>query len=313
MNVCRPALAASVLMLLAAAAPAPDKPDKPDKKKKDEPSAARAVPCTATGGLTALDQLPEASGLALSRRTRGLLWSHNDSGAPVVLAVDTAGAVKGRVAVTGAGVVDWEDVEVGACASGPCLYVADIGDNRAVRRQITVYRVPEPQPGDTATAAAEAFHARYPDGPQDAEALLVTGAGELLIATKGETGPSALYRFPKPLRAGATATLERLAALDLGPRADGRRRSRARITDGAVSPDGQWAALRTHDAVVFYRAADLAAGRPREVFRAPLTALRERQGEGLALAGDGEVYLCGEGGGRRGTFARLRCTLPPAS
>src|SRR5258705_7480999 len=38
-----------------------------------------------------LKSLPEASGLALSHRTPEVLWSLNDSSAPVVIALDTAG------------------------------------------------------------------------------------------------------------------------------------------------------------------------------------------------------------------------------
>jgi hypothetical protein len=114
-----------------------------------------------------------------------------------------------------------------------------------------------------------------------------------------------------PLRPGATVTLERVAALEVEPsaRKDNTRR-RERITDGAVSPDGHWAALRTHHAVLFYRASDLVAGNPHEAFRVDLSFLREPQGEGLAIDSEGAVYLCGEGGAKRGTFARLTCTFP---
>ena len=281
---------------LVAWAPLADK--KPDKKKEGKSEG----PCQASGGLTALSSLPEASGLALSRRTPGLLWSHNDSGAAVVYALNASGALQGRVKVSGAAVVDWEDVEVAACPSGSCLYVADIGDNPGTRKQITVYRVPEPLPTDSATPAAEAFHATFPDGPHDAEALLVTGKGELWVATKGVKGPAALYRSPEPFRAGATVRLERVADLGLG--------GKQRITDGAVSPDGQWSALRTHDAVLFYRTSELGSGKLTEALRADVGGLKEPQGEGLALAGDGTVYLAGEGGGKGGTFARVTCTLP---
>src|SRR5687767_2251902 len=98
-------------------------------------SARNASPdnvCTSAGRLSSLPALPEASGVALSRRSPGLLWSHNDSGEPMVFAVDTAGVAKGRVRVAGARVTDWEDISVGPCAQGSCLYIADIGDNNRV-------------------------------------------------------------------------------------------------------------------------------------------------------------------------------------
>ena len=57
-----------------------------------------------------LPEIPEASGLAVSRRDPGLLWSHNDSGSAAVLfALDTAGTMRGRVRVP-VKTRDWEDV-----------------------------------------------------------------------------------------------------------------------------------------------------------------------------------------------------------
>ncbi|MCA1559796.1 MAG: hypothetical protein LC804_05865 [Acidobacteria bacterium] len=121
-----------------------------------------------------LADLPEASGVAASHRTPGVFWAHNDSGDPVIFALHERGAIKGRVRVAGAQVDDWEDIAVGPCAHGSCLYIADIGDNSGTRNRITLYRVPEPLPSDAATDAVEVFHATYPDGAHDAEALFVT-------------------------------------------------------------------------------------------------------------------------------------------
>ena len=58
--------------------------------------------CTVATRPVPLRDLPEGSGVALSRRTPGLLWSHNDSGPPMLIALDASGAVKGRVTVAGA-------------------------------------------------------------------------------------------------------------------------------------------------------------------------------------------------------------------
>jgi len=269
-------------------------------------AAAETLSCRVVGRPVQLPQLPEASGVALSRRNPRVLWTHNDSGEPVVFAVDSTGSLIGRVRVTGADVGDWEAVAVGPCPGGSCLYVADIGDNDATRPRITVYRVPEPAPGDAATRPAEALHATYPDGAHDAEALFVTAEGDLFVVTKGETGPIALYRFPRPLRAGPAVRLERIATLG------GQAKKKNRITDAGASPDGRWIALRTRDAVMFHRTAELTAGRRGEPLQFDVTALGEQQGEGIALGSGGTVYLVGEGGGKKrpGTLARIACTLP---
>lgn len=271
--------------------------------------AAAANVCRIGGSGTPLpEDVHEASGVAASRSAPGFVWVHNDSGDPQLLAAPVGGGAARRVRITGAEVEDWEDLAIGPCASGACLYVADIGDNRARRGRVTVYRVPEPGPADSVSAPAEALHATYPDGPQDAEALFVTPDGGIYIVTKGETGPIALYRFPQLLAPGSVARLERV--LELGP-ADSRRSGR--VTGAAASPDGRWVALRGLHSLSFYRASDLLAGRRGEPVRVDLRGANEAQGEGIALAEDGTVYLVSEGGKKSDAamLARAECTLPP--
>ena len=253
-------------------------------------------------------ELPEASGVIASRRTPGLFWAHNDSGDPAIFALDERGAVKGRVRVAGAQVDDWEDIAIGACPRGLCLYVGDIGDNSGKRERITVYRVPEPAPGDASTDTVEVFDATYPDGAHDAEALFVTSDADVFIVTKGDPGPVALYRFPRPLDTKRPMQLQRvgepLAARKVDPK--------DRPTAADVSQDGEWVAVRTTHHVTFYRTADLIAGQWRQAFRFDLTGLGERRGEGLAFAAKGIVVLLGEGAGLTrspGTFATIACTL----
>ena len=88
-----------------------------------------AAQCRPTGPLVQVPGLSEASGLALSRRVPGRLWTHNDSGEPVVVALDARGSVTGRIRLMGAAVEDWEAIAVGPCGTGSCLHVGDIGDN----------------------------------------------------------------------------------------------------------------------------------------------------------------------------------------
>jgi hypothetical protein len=153
------------------------------------------------------------------------------------------------------------------------------------------------------------FHASYPDGPHDAETLLVSSSGQLFIVTKGETGPIALYRFPRELVSGGTVPLERVGAIK-----SGEVNASARITDGAVSPDGAWTVLRTTSTLMFYRSDEFLSGKWREVQRVDLAALKEPQGEGVALGTGGTVFVVGEGGGKDqpGTLARFTCA-PKAS
>ena len=191
--------------------------------------------------------------------------------------------------------------------SGSCLYLGDIGDNDAKRRRISVYRLPEPDAASSSASVAEVFHATYPDGPADAEAMFVTPAGELFIVTKGRSRPVTVYRFPREMRAGQTVALERVAA----GRETGKPEADDRVTDGAISPDGRWVVLRSNTRLQFYAAAELLAGCWQEADRVDLAAIAEPQGEGVAFAADSTLYLIGEGGGKSqpGTFGRLTCTF----
>jgi len=267
---------------------------------------AAAPQCQSSGPIVRISELPEGSGVAVSRRSPGRLWAHNDSGEAVLVALDARGSVTGRVRVAGVKVEDWEAVAVGPCPGGSCIYIADIGDNEAERKRITIYRIPEPSTEDS-VAVKDTFHATYPDGAHDAEALLVAPDGGLFIVTKGETDPVGLYRFPRELRAGATHPLERVGK----PRASGKAAETERITDGVMSPDGTWVVLRTRQSFAFHRAADLLAGNWSDAGRVDLKGVGEAQGEGVAIAADGTVYLTGEGGGKSqpGTFAKFACAV----
>ena len=254
--------------------------------------------CTPDSKRVALRAVPEASGVAASRRTPGLLWSMNDSGEPMLFAFDASGAMKARVRVTGAKTDDWEDLASAQCPQGSCLYIADVGDNRESRRTITLYRVPEPRTEDQATAPAETFTASYPDGAHDAEAVFLDSSARAYVVTKAKSHETAVYRWPQ-LREGATGMLERLTNLPLD-----------HVTGADASPDGSWVALRTNRELDFYRMRELLARSGSQPIRVDLARLNEPQGEGVAFGSAGRVYLTGEGGESGGTLVSMKCTLP---
>ena len=179
---------------------------------------------TARGSI-ANPALTELSGLVRSRADRDVLWAHNDSGDSARLfAVGLDGADRGTVTVTGAVAVDWEDIALGPGPDGrDVLFVGDIGDNEAVRTEITVYRVLAPAvpgPGATTAAAGDRITLRYADGPHDAEALLVDARnGDLVIITKVTNGRATVYRAAGAARAanGSRATLEPVGTLGEPP------------------------------------------------------------------------------------------------
>jgi hypothetical protein len=192
-------------------------------------------------------RIDESSGLVASRREPGLFWTHNDSGdGPFVYAFDRAGRARGTFRVEGAQALDWEDIAAGPgpVAGQPYLYAGDIGDNERRREFVVVYRFPEPEvtAGVDAktprpTQPADAIRLRYPDGPRNAEALLVhPTTGDIYIVSKAPDG-AGVYKLPAGFDPQAVNTLARVATLR-GPDFFG-----TLVTGGDISPDGRRVAL----------------------------------------------------------------------
>jgi hypothetical protein len=248
-------------------------------------SAAAAlvvVALLASGGPEALLRLQdpallESSGLAASARHDDVLWTHADGGEVAqVRAVDGRGRTVATVTLAGIDPYDPEAMAPGVDDSGvPALFLADIGDNLAVRPDVSVYRLQEPRRLRDQKVVATWYRFTYPDGPHDAEALLVhPRTGRLLIATKG-IGEGGLYRAPRKLvrREQGTNRLERISGVP------------PFVTDGAYLPDGRFV-LRTYGSVHVY-------DRPgHQVASARLPA--QPQGESLAVR-DGALLVGSEG------------------
>jgi hypothetical protein len=265
--------------------------------------------CEQVGRAHFLPSVPEASGIAYAG---GVLWTHNDSAAPVLYSIDAAGRAM-PVAVAGADVWDCEDLATGPCG-GPasanatarqaCLFIADIGDNQESRERITIYQLPVPASGGTSTKPATAIHVRYPDGPHDAEALVVVaGRAQLklsptmFVITKDL--PARVYRFVAAADPGGTGTLTLSGTLN----------EQTRITGAAVSRDERWVALRSNRVLLLYTLDEFVNGG--EPVRIDLRRFKEPQGEGVTFGSDADLYLVSEGGGKNaaGVLSRIHCAF----
>ena len=272
---------------------------------------AGPLPCTiATRVATLPSRLRETSGLAASRRHPGVLWTHNDSGGePILYALNEAGYVLAAVRVTGARNVDWEDIAVGPCTSGDCIFIADIGDNAAARRTVEVYRVPEPRLGDSRSALAERLVLTYPDGPRDAEALYVLPDASIHIVSKGRKSPVAVYGLPSGAHPGVPIQLTRSQVLSPNGSEIG-----GLVTGADATPDGRFVAIRTYRVVRLYRAGPDGHLTPVTAAdsAAPLQGAREAQGEGIAFGRGDTIWLSSEAGalGSHASLSRIRCRLP---
>jgi hypothetical protein len=272
------------------------------------------------------DELRESSGLAVSRTQPGVLWSHNDSGdGPNLYAIDQSGSLLAIVPVAKASARDWEDIASGPCPpslstlspekgtpSPACLYVADIGNNDRERKDVTVYVLVEPVISRTGStppmATAQSFRYRYPDKPEDSEAIAVRPTGDVTIVSKGRTGSIDFFaiaaaQVARGLASGEVLTAMRTGGTDIQPDA----RSGRLVTGAAVSPDGTTLAVRTYTEVFFF--GEVENGRRWQGLRRPcFLGDAEPQGEAIDYL-DGETLLLTSerARGRPGTIHRLRC------
>lgn len=194
------------------------------------------------------DALDEASGLAWSGRRDDLMWMHNDSGGgPNVFAVGREGTHRGMVTLPGVDAKDWEDIASGPCSSdgeAPCLYVADIGDNREARErvEIIVFEEVVPSPGERrAVTDYRRIVFEYPGGPRNAETLMVhPETADLFVVEKASGGQPRVYRIPRDPNGDADPyTVEAIARIDVsGPL--------GAPTAGAIAPDGRSFTVRSY-------------------------------------------------------------------
>ena len=90
--------------------------------------------------------ITESSGLAVSARHPGVLWTHNDGGSSAqVVAVDRRGESVARVTLAGVDPYDPEALAPGVDGKGrPVLFLGDLGDNERTRSNVSVFRFREP-------------------------------------------------------------------------------------------------------------------------------------------------------------------------
>jgi hypothetical protein len=214
-------------------------------------------------------QIVESSGLVVEGDRFATVNDSGDTGRVFV--------VDGRSGET-VGEVTWaqapEDVEALAPAGPGHVWVGDIGDNPGSRGSIEVARVALGTGALTVTP--EIFSLVYPDGPVDAETLLRhPRTGRLYVVSKVFFGGT-LYAAPATLQAGAANRLRELG------------RVLSLATDGAFFPDGRHLVLRDYGRAVVYTFPEL-----EQV--AELRLPDQKQGEGIAVSSDSEVYVSTEG------------------
>jgi hypothetical protein len=174
----------------------------------------------------------EQSGLAVSRRTPGLLWTHNDSGGePTLFALNADGSLRGTIQVAGVANRDWEEVAAFELDGRPWLMAAEIGDNYAKHAQSMLHVLAEPDatrldPAHALKLAPDyTIHFSYEDGPRDCEALAVDPQERVVYLLSKRDRPTRLYRLPLAAAPAEQAAVARWVGTVWDfPQADGMQR-----------------------------------------------------------------------------------------
>jgi len=233
--------------------------------------------------------LLEISGVAASRINPGVLYIHNDSGDPnQVYLTDGSGADKGTLTLPVSN-RDWEDIAVGP---GPVtgvsyVYVADIGDNNTHYSSVFVYRFPEPDlTGKTSPyianiPAVETIELKYPNGPRNAETLMVDPLTKDIYIASKSSNMSQIFVARYPQSTTSITVMTPVVQLYFD-----------KATGGDISPDGTEILLRSKQLIWYWKlpaGMSVSAGLLTKPQVAPYFN-NEPQGEGIGFAADGSGY-----------------------
>jgi hypothetical protein len=232
-------------------------------------------------------RLAELSGLvAVGDRLLAL----NDGGDQVAVYLLDAGC---QVIDVHASPVDPYDPEDMAVAADGTVWVADTGDNDDDRATVALLAL-------RPNGSTGVYRLTYPDGPHDAEALLLAPDGTPYLVTKEVFGASGVYRPASPMVDGGTVGTEKVASVNMTftgtPGGPVGQAGQVLVTGGAVATDGSRIALRTYtDAYVWALAgSDVVGALAATPVRVPLPD--SPQGEAVSFTADGrDLMVASEG------------------
>lgn len=246
----------------------------------------------------------ESSGIAPSR-TSAFYYTHNDSGdKPRFFRFDHTGRALTTLTVANAKAVDWEDMASAKVGGKPYLFFGDIGDNLERRPNVVIYRVPEPGANSKggSVRADQTYTVTYPDGPHNAEALMVhPKTGDIYIVTKTSNGPAIVFKVARPQGTGSYKA-KKIGEIEMQSFV----KQGKLVTGGDISPDGKYIVLRGYilawefDAPMAFD--DWVKTGPRAV-----VLQLESQGEAICYSADGRSLLTtSEGSPCRVNISKLK-------
>lgn len=223
--------------------------------------------------------LDAVSGIAASRRTPGLYWVQEDNDDDIAV-VDRDGVTLSEHDLPS--ITDPEDIAVAVDPQTgiSMLFVGDIGDNLEERDSIVIFVVEEPDPYLDSDLDPLEMELTFPDGPHDAETMMVDPLTlDLFVVTK-EMSDQKVYAKRAPHDGEGPYELEDLGEfeeLDL------------RATAGDISDDGSRIVVRDYTEVarLWFRDAYLPFEAAFEEEPCDIDIVDDSHGEGVTFTLDG--------------------------
>ena len=166
--------------------------------------------------------IDESSGLAMSTRMPGRLWTINDSGSePVLYALNLEGETTGSYRLDVEQMFDWEALDAYVYEGRSMLLVADTGDNFRFRESVWLHLLKEPggegQDQPDSLSPVSSIEVLYPDGPRDCEAVAVDTKRQRILLLSKRHQPPELFEIP--LHTTGKVTARKIAEFSSLPRA----------------------------------------------------------------------------------------------
>ncbi len=236
------------------------------------------------------NRLKEISGIDKSQINKNVFWIHNDSGdSAQIFAIDNKGKHLGKFLLQNIENRDWEDITVGpgSIDGQSYIYIGEIGDNEAIYDVKYIYRFKEPQinfdkiPNDSMIHDVETIAYKYPDGPRDAETLMIDPLTmNLIIVSKREESVH-VYVLLFPQNTDSINILQQIATLPI-----------TQVTGGDISNSGTKIILKNYDNIYYWlRTAGQSLQDAFSKLPEHLTYIVEPQGEAICWSNDEKGYF----------------------
>ena len=145
----------------------------------------------------------EASGIAVSRIQKNIIWVINDSGnSTLVFAINSKGNHLGTINIQGVKNNDWEDMASFKYNGNSYILIADVGDNKAKRNKYFLHIIQEPDSeqisyhSTLSIKPSWSIEFTYEDGPRDCESVAVDVLNEKVLLLSKRDRPPVLYSLP---------------------------------------------------------------------------------------------------------------------